>query len=88
MILSLLTYLHIKALIKISKEGDAYFKINSEGDPCAASRAVFISVCSGLLFVCVLFTRLSLIFMKRLLWLKPGEKMCQILEDVSVNVCH
>lgn len=27
-------------------------------------------------------------FMKRLLWLKSGEKMCQILEDVSVNVCH
>ena len=32
MILSVLTYLHIKALIKISKEQNTYLKINSKGD--------------------------------------------------------
>lgn len=40
MIVSLLTYLHIKALIKFSKERNAYFKINSEGDLCTASKVV------------------------------------------------
>lgn len=50
MILSPLTYLHIKALIKISKEGSAYFKINSEGETCVASRDVVF-----LIFVCVVY---------------------------------
>lgn len=49
MILSLLTYLHIKALIKISEESNAYFKTNSEGDPCTASRDVLFLFA---LFVC------------------------------------
>lgn len=95
MILSLLTYLHIKALIKISKERNAYFKINSEGDPCTASKVVLFLFAVVLLFVCALFTRLSLIFMKCLLWLKSSGKMCQISEEqllramtALVNVCH
>lgn len=62
MILSLLTYLHIKALIKISKEPNAYFKINSEGDPCTASKVVLFLFAVVFLFVSMLFTRLSLIF--------------------------
>lgn len=55
MILSLLTYLHIKALIKISKERNAYFKINSEGNPCTASRVVlFLFAVVFCLSVCCL----------------------------------
>lgn len=77
MILSQLTYLHIKALIKISKERNAYFKINSEGDPCTASKVVLFLFAVVFLFVCLLFTRLSLIFMKCLLWLKSNGEMCQ-----------
>lgn len=65
MILSALTYLHIKALITISEDRKASFKMNSEGDLCSTSKVVF--VCSGFPFVCVLFTRLNLIFMKCLL---------------------
>lgn len=65
MILSALTYLHIKALITISEDRKASFKMNSEGDLCSTSKVAFI--CSGFPFVCVLFTRLNLIFIKCLL---------------------
>lgn len=86
MILSLLTYLHIKALIKISEERDAYFKINSEGDAYTASKVVLFLFAVVFLFVCALFTRLSQIFMKCLLWLKSSGKMCQISEKRLLRV--
>lgn len=46
--------------------GALTLKMNSKGDLCSTSKVVF--VCSGFPFVCMLFTRLNLIFMKRLLW--------------------